>query len=727
MNPENAIEIVNVSKSFSVNIKPIKESHLHHLHNHTATHTVLNNISLNVKKGDVLGIIGKNGCGKSTLLSIIAKIMDPDSGKIYRAGKIASILELGMGFHQDMSGRENIYLKGEMYGFSKSEMKNRIDKIIDYSGIEEYIDNPVRTYSSGMSGRLAFAIMVNVDSDIMLVDEILSVGDVTFTRKAKEHFKKLAKSGKTVIFVSHSLADLSEMCTRCIWIENGTIIRDGDPKTICNEYQYAIFSSPAYIQDLAEAGVAESQFNLSIMYRDGTNGFDKNLNLYKDWLKKASDQNYVPAQMQYAAHLFSEGGDESEIIDLYRSAAKKGNYEAMLKLSFLENGKGDALEEIIKKIYLEMAETEEPIHQFRCADYILKTAWTDNEKKVAFYWFMKSAEQGFPNALYQVALMYKDGIGVEKNCFKMEEYLKQSADIGYLPSIILLAEIYFEGTILPKNDEKAFKLYLKAAELGNAKSQYQIAVMYRDGVGTDIDLDKSGKWFKIFSHSSTVWNCMWAADWAKRFYDSEVVKSIYDRAAEGGLPSALLNILNIDLSSEIDCSPVISKIELLAEEGNSDAMLILANLYFNGTGVNKCYLKSMLNFKKAAMMGNVWCYRCVGDMYRDGRGVKNDPEAAVEWYKRGQEFTDLDAIMNIITFAQANLIDKNQYYTQALNELTTLANNGVVEAMKKLGNIYYDNIENESDYNKALYWYEKAAHAGDAWCQLKLTEIHNHL
>lgn len=192
MDPKNAIEIRNIVKTFKIEVEdPEKKGGiLNRNHTKTIENKVLDGITLDIRKGDVLGVLGRNGSGKSTFLSMIARIMEPDSGTIECSGKVASILELGMGFHCDLSGRENIYLKGQLYGFSKDEIDCKIEKIIDYAGIKEYVDNPVRTYSSGMMGRLAFAIMINVESDIMLVDEVLSVGDSAFETKAKEHFKK---------------------------------------------------------------------------------------------------------------------------------------------------------------------------------------------------------------------------------------------------------------------------------------------------------------------------------------------------------------------------------------------------------------------------------------------------------------------------------------------------------------------------------------------------------
>ena len=464
MDPKNAIEIRNIVKTFKIEVEdPEKKGGiLNRNHTKTIENKVLDGITLDIRKGDVLGVLGRNGSGKSTFLSMIARIMEPDSGTIECSGKVASILELGMGFHQDMSGRENIYLKGELYGFSRKEMDSKIDRIIEYSGISKYIDNPVRTYSSGMSGRLAFSIMMNVDSDIMLVDEILSVGDAAFMAKAKEHFKKLARSGKTVVFVSHSINDMADMCNRAVWIEDGKIIRDGKAKDVCAEYQNKMSSSPEIIADLAEAGVAESQYELAMMYRDGTN-FGKSEELYKEWMKKAADQGHTLAQVEYADILLERGNEDdiSEATSLYQSAANKGNNDARMKIaSFRKNTNDDDLRTEIKNIFLKMAEEGDPINQFRCADYLLKTAWTNEDRKEAFEWFLKSSENGYPNATHQVALMQRDGVGTAKNYEEMEKNLKKASDSGFLPSIILLADIYLQGRLIPKKEKGAFEQYL---------------------------------------------------------------------------------------------------------------------------------------------------------------------------------------------------------------------------------------------------------------------------
>lgn len=333
MDTKNAIELHDVTKTFKLDVEKNegKESFFKRIQIQSIVKTVLDDVSLNIKKGEIVGILGRNGSGKSTLLSIITKIMEPEQGTIEINGKIAAILELGMGFHNDMSGRENIYLKGELYGFSKKQIDERIDKIIDYSDIREYIDNPVRTYSSGMTARLAFAIMVNVDSEILVVDEVLSVGDRAFSIKAREHFKKLATIGKTILFVSHQIEFIEQVCTRAVWLEKGKIIKDGPAKIICADFTKSMNNSLEILNDLAEAGVADSQYQSALYYRDGAE-VEHNESLYQHWLHLAAEQGNIRAQVVWGDILYSKGKSE-EAIEYYQSDANKGDSEARLKYS----------------------------------------------------------------------------------------------------------------------------------------------------------------------------------------------------------------------------------------------------------------------------------------------------------------------------------------------------------------------------------------------------------
>lgn len=234
-----AIEVIDVKKNFKVyhdKGSSIKEKVLFKNRNHYEERWVLNGISFKVKKGEAIGLVGHNGCGKSTTLKLLTRIIYPDSGEIKVNGRVSSLLELGAGFHPDMSGRENIYINASIFGLSKKEIDQRIQTIIDFSELEEFLDNPVRTYSSGMYMRLAFSVAINVNADVLLVDEILGVGDVNFQAKCFEKMREIKASGTTIVVVSHSLPQIEQICDRSIWLEDGLIVDEGLPKYVHENY-----------------------------------------------------------------------------------------------------------------------------------------------------------------------------------------------------------------------------------------------------------------------------------------------------------------------------------------------------------------------------------------------------------------------------------------------------------------------------------------------------------
>ena len=189
-----------------------------------------------MKKGESVGLIGKNGCGKSTTLKLLTKILRPNGGTIDIQGRVCSLIELGAGFHPDMSGRENIYINASIFGIKAKEVDQRLNDIIRFSELEEFIDNPVRTYSSGMYMRLAFSVAINVDADILLIDEILAVGDNAFQTKCFNKLKSLKDQGTTIVIVSHALGQVERLCDRAIWIDEGRIRDDGPARKVCKEY-----------------------------------------------------------------------------------------------------------------------------------------------------------------------------------------------------------------------------------------------------------------------------------------------------------------------------------------------------------------------------------------------------------------------------------------------------------------------------------------------------------
>jgi len=197
----------------------------------------LDDIDLEILKGETFGLVGDNGSGKSTLLKCMAKILYPDRGVIRTEGRIAALLEVGTGFHPELSGRENIYLNGSILGMTRKEIDSRFDEIVDFSGVREFIDQPVKNYSSGMYVRLGFSVAIHVDPDVLLVDEVLAVGDESFQEKCADKFRELKRAGKTVIIVSHSLETVEKMCDRLAWIQNSKLMMVGKPATVVKAYR----------------------------------------------------------------------------------------------------------------------------------------------------------------------------------------------------------------------------------------------------------------------------------------------------------------------------------------------------------------------------------------------------------------------------------------------------------------------------------------------------------
>ena len=197
---------------------------------------VLKDINLEIKKGESVALIGTNGSGKSTLLKLMTKIIYPNKGKITTNGKLTSLLELGAGFHDDFTGRENIYFNASIFGLTKKEIDDKLEEIIEFSELREFIDNPVRTYSSGMYMRLAFSVAINVQAEILLIDEILAVGDKHFQDKCFNKLIELKESGKTIVIVTHSMDQVKRFCDRAVWLYKGEIRQDGKVEDVLKEY-----------------------------------------------------------------------------------------------------------------------------------------------------------------------------------------------------------------------------------------------------------------------------------------------------------------------------------------------------------------------------------------------------------------------------------------------------------------------------------------------------------
>ena len=239
---ENIIEAKNVSMNFKMTkekIFSLKEYFIKFLKRELIFEEfcALTDVSFSVKKGEILGIIGYNGAGKSTMLKVISGIMKPTIGTIKVEGVISPLIELGSGFDMELTARENIFLNGYILGYSKKFIKEHFDKIVEFSELEEFLDVPVKNFSSGMVARLGFAIATIVEPEILIVDEILSVGDFKFQEKSEKKIKEMLLSGTTVILVSHALNQIEEICTKVLWLEHGRVKGYGNTKEICDAYK----------------------------------------------------------------------------------------------------------------------------------------------------------------------------------------------------------------------------------------------------------------------------------------------------------------------------------------------------------------------------------------------------------------------------------------------------------------------------------------------------------
>ena len=651
MDSDTAIELKDVRKSFKIEVEETgrKSKISSKVSTKTVEHVVFDGINLKVKKGEIFGVIGLNGSGKSTLLSIMAHIMEPDSGTVKINGKVASILELGMGFHSDMSGRENIYIKGEMYGFSKKQMDQRVEEIIDFSGIRNYIDNPLRTYSSGMRTRLAFSVMVHVDAEVMLLDEIMSTGDASFLSKADLLFKRQLRDGKTVVFASQSLGQIERLCSRAIWLDKGHIVAEGPAKKVCAKFREAMDNSIDIITDFANAGVPDSQYKLAMLFHEGTRiGQDETL--YREWLEKAAEQGHVKAQMALADLLFDEGTEASlaQSMELYASAAMKGDADARLKLASLAGG-GRRTKDIeeMRSIFSQLAEKGSPSDKFQYAKLLAGTAWDEEDRKEAFKWMKEAADEGNPTAMIRLAKMYKDGTGTPTDKTFYLQYMEKAADMGETDAIKTLADMYLNGTGVGVDEEKAFRYAMDGAVRGVAPLQYRVATFYRDGIGTAEDLKESERWFAIYSNASLVSYQMLAAERIGQYdIDTEATyESLMEKAASTYNPKAIGQMALL-YRGDSDSIPDLEKSKdyyLKAAAWPGATRLTLADYYYRGMVFDQDLGKAAELYKDLT-----YCCDAAADyrlylMYRDGIGMEKDVDKARFFLERAARRGNVNA------------------------------------------------------------------------------------
>lgn len=245
MNPENAVELRNVEMHFNMSkekLESVKEYFIKLMKRQLSFEDFIavNDVSFDIKKGDVFGIVGLNGSGKSTTLKIISGILKQTKGTVETCGNIAPLIELGAGFDMELTARENIYLNGSVLGFSRKFMDEKFDDIVEFSEMQDFLDVPMKNYSSGMVSRIAFAIATMTTPDILIVDEILAVGDFLFQKKCEDRINAMMKDNTTVIIVSHSIEQIERLCKHCVWLEHGKVKMIGETAEVCNAYKQCV-------------------------------------------------------------------------------------------------------------------------------------------------------------------------------------------------------------------------------------------------------------------------------------------------------------------------------------------------------------------------------------------------------------------------------------------------------------------------------------------------------
>lgn len=626
MKKENSVEVREVSKSF-----PIRYTTIYGGTARSGTKQVLDKLSFDVRKGEVMGLVGSNGSGKSTILKIIAGIMYPDSGTFEVRGRIASILELGMGFDPEMTGRDNIRLKCQMFGLTNEEIDRDMDEMIAFSEIGDQIDMPLRTYSSGMTAKVAFAVLTHIRCDVMIIDEALSVGDAGFNVKCKMAFDRMKKDGRTIILASHNLSIIEDMCDRVVWLDQGRARETGNAYTVCGHYYIDLTESPATLKALADSGDVVSQNRLGRIYRDGIN-VEKDEAKAAEWFGKAVTMGHLDSMVDLA-DIKMKNGDREGARQLLEKAAVAGNAVAVTRLSLLKEDKDGIAKRFVSSLE-KTAESGNLRAKKLLGDVCLAGNLVPRDPARAFALFRECAERGDPASMCSLGLCYRDGNGVQRDLEKADRWLSESARRGFNYARGVLINSYRRGTGFGVDMVKVAEWLGYAANTGDANAMLQLGNMYRDGQGVDKDPKRSGDWLTKFAVQGRLNGENAYGDILKQGNfgrgKSECIPW-YEDAAKNGHPVAAFNLAicyRDGIGIPADSSKAAQWFEKSAEGRFSRAMLELANMYLQGNGVPRDEKKGFGYMKQAADMRNWRAVRPLAEMYRDGVGTEKNPEEA---------------------------------------------------------------------------------------------------
>jgi len=657
---ENCIEVKNISKSFTVaSISQKNAKSGLSQKKSSENRLVIDNISFNIKRGETVGLLGKNGSGKSTILKMLSSVMHPDSGEIKINGNVTSILELGMGFHADLSGRENIYIKGSMYGLSKKDIDDIIDRIIDFSELEDRIDDPIRIYSSGMHARLAFAIAINMKSEILIIDEVLSVGDAGFRAKCAIALKDLIKKNVTVLIASHSLSLIEDMCNRAIWIESGKVIEIGESDIVCYHYEKNMTESFDAIKRSAEYGDMTSQNTLAIMYRDGRN-VPVNLEEAIKWFKKAAESGLAVAQVNLGELILQTNDTETgreEAERWFKLAAESRNVDGQIRVAELSIGDEWKKEwNWTVEIATELSNNGNIRTQSILAGIYLNGVGTPRDEKTALKWYLEAARGGDFASQFQVGMMYRDGIGTDKDSKKAIEWLSLSGRNGHIRAKTELALMFRRGIGVDRDIPASLEWYKDAASYGDANSMYQLAIIYRDGIGVDKNMEIANKWFKDYSKQNRMRLQGMIGDTCRHGVDMNTILAaeLYEKCAiEGHIASK--HSLGLLKAEDVSSDPfeIAELYKDAAIHGHVRAQMDYGNMLLKGNGVERNPEEAFKFLKKASDVGNHLAKYQLGLMYRDGIGTKVDREEAMNLFRFAASFNHKDAFLAFLKLRES--------------------------------------------------------------------------
>lgn len=610
MDPENVIEIRGLRKSFRT------LSERTGILRRSKERTVIDGIDLDIRKGETLGIIGRNGAGKSTLLRLLSGIIEPDEGEIRCDGRIASILNLNLGFHNDLSGIENIEIMCGYYGMGRDEISGIRDRIVEYSGLGDAILEPVRNYSKGMSARLAMSILVFVDADIIILDEVLSVGDASFSAKSGAHFGRLISSGRTMILTSHRLRTIEQETDRVVWLDGGRVRMIGDPHEVCEAYMHELTGTDEAVASLAESGERSSQYKLA----KKVEASDRDR--YLELVRASADGGWAPANREMAAILRSQGDTEGAT-ERYLSALGRGDRDSCVPYAVLRAGMGEECA-LIESALTGDSKDDDPFLTFNRAMAILMSDPSRSQEAAVL--LRQSWDNGNADAGYRLALMKMTGSGVPMSVEEGLAIMEEVAGTGHYKALESMASLYTDGELVPKDEEKAFRWNLAAARSGNQRAQFTVACIYRDGTGTEADDEEADRWFAAYVRSEFLDQYMTAAELTSG-RDPETARRLYELMLTTGNGKAVAQAEKAGIlepgddrgtaprnrfrhatsllgGEHADPERAVEMLNELAASGMTDAMMVLAKLYKDGEHVEADEEMYKSYIRRAAELGD---------------------------------------------------------------------------------------------------------------------------